>query len=87
MPQTIHKTFYTCDKCGKEISNEEQSWTRWIYTSGYGKITEKKLIRHQDKHQYLYWCETGEGILWINDEFGWKLFSPAELKRQNYIVS
>ena len=63
------------------FNNESQSWTRWIYSSGSGKIVEKKLIRHQDKHQYLYWCDSGEGALWVKDDFGWKMFSPAELKR------
>lgn len=63
------------------FSNENQSWTRWIYISGNGKIVDKKLIRHQDKHQYLYWLDSGEGVLWVKDDFGWKMFSPAELKR------
>lgn len=69
---------------GDEIhfNNEYQGGTRWVYQSGEGKIVEKKLIRHLNHHQYLYWTDGGEGVLWIQDEFGWKTFSPNELKRR-----
>lgn len=72
---------------GDELTfmNEYPIGSRWSYCTGGGKIVEKKLIRHQNNHQYLYWTDGGEGVLWIKDDFGWKLFSPAEIKRNSIV--
>jgi desulfoferrodoxin (superoxide reductase-like protein) len=73
-----------------EYNNEEQSFTRWIYTGKAGKIASKKLVvstnnqTGQKNHQYVYRVEDDlgfiDGVVWANDDFGWRLFSPAELK-------
>lgn len=64
-----------------DFNDEHQSGSRWVYQSGSGKIVDKKLVRNNDRHQYLYWLDGGQGVLLVKDDYGWKTFSPAELKR------
>ncbi|HWY11943.1 MAG TPA: hypothetical protein VN026_11490 [Bacteroidia bacterium] len=66
------------------FNNEESLGSRWSYSSGSGKIVSKELVRNNDKHQYLYWVNGGEGALWVKDDYGWKMFSPAELKKRSF---
>jgi len=67
---------------GQDISfNEEhQAASRWVYQQEQAKVVKKKLVPHMGHHQYLYWTDSGRGVLWVQDEYGWKLFSPAELQ-------
>lgn len=73
-----------------QYNNEEQSFTRWIYSGKSGKIASKKLVvstnnqTGQKVHQYVYNVDDDlgfiDGVVWVQDEYGFKLFSPAELK-------
>lgn len=71
---------------GDEITfnNEMQFGARWSYGTESGKITQKKIVCSGDTHQYLYWTENGHGVVWVKDEFGYKLFSPNELKTSSF---
>lgn len=58
---------------------------RWVYESAGGKIAEVKIITSENNHHYMYVVENEhrgctEGVIWVKDDFGWKLMSFAEMK-------
>jgi len=69
---------------GDEINflSESPGLSRWITIGSTAKIVEKKMVSNNQKHQYLYWTDSGEGVLWLKNDYGWGMVSPAELKRQ-----
>ncbi len=72
---------------GDEITYqcEQNLGSLFSYHQDRGRVAKKIMVRAMrgHNHQYLYFTETGHGVVWIQNECGqWLLRSPAELKKR-----